>query len=81
MQPVESFFAPLNSQDPKSGNSGAWGSEIFAGGIWNPECSSRSMEYGIQYLMKNDPESSSWKSGNHGAESRIQDCLGLPYMA
>ena len=37
-------------------------------GIWNP--SSTDKENGIQYL----------ETGIHGVESRIQDCLGFPYM-
>ena len=59
--------------------------EIRNPGLWNPEYSSRNPEAhwrlefriqipltktGIQYL----------KSGIHGVESRIQDCLGIPYM-
>ena len=54
-------------------------------GLWNPEYSSMNpksheqlesrfqvplTETGIQYL----------ESGIHGVESRIQDCLGFPYM-
>ena len=37
-------------------------------GIWNPSFIDEESE--IQYL----------ESGTHGVESRIQDCLGLPYM-
>ena len=55
--------------------------EIFACGIkktglwnreyssWNPESHLR-LEFAIQYL----------ESGIHGVESRIQDCLGFPYV-
>ena len=59
--------------------------EMWNPGLWNPEYSSRNPEShwrlefriqipltktGIQYV----------KSGIHGVESRIQDCLGIPYM-
>ena len=59
--------------------------EIWNPGLWNPEYSSRNpkshwrLEFriqipltktGIQYL----------ESGMHGVESKIQDCLGFPYM-
>ena len=35
---------------------------------------------GIQFALTKNPESSTWESGIHGVESRIQDCFGFPNM-
>ena len=55
--------------------------------LWNPEYSSRNPESGyptnvwIRKLSSSDKKIRNYlKSGIHNVESRIQDCLGFPYI-
>ena len=49
-------------------------------GFWNPEFSSRNPESRIPSSTDKDTRIQYLESGTDSVESRIQDCLGIPYM-
>ena len=73
-----------NIKSPHVRKFGFWNPRNF--GWWNPE--SWALESGILLKIRiQNPrfhwqrlEPSTWESRIHGLESRIQDCLGFPYM-
>ena len=68
---------------PHLRKSGIW--EFFCCGIrnpglWNQEFSSRNPESRIPSSIDKDSSIQYRESGTYSVESRIQDCLGFPYM-
>ena len=70
--------------DPESGKICFW---FPNPGLWNPEYSSKNPESHRQLQSRIQVQfhrqrlkSTTWKSEIHEVESRIQDCLGFPYI-
>ena len=73
-------YRPLNrNPDPESAKFLLVESGILGFGIWNTAQGIRNLKaiFGIRKLSS---RSQYLESGLHGVESRIQDCLGFPYM-